>query len=235
MMSAIGTRLSDEELDQLEAFLGRFQAETAMNMETSDGFFTALHCAPVLVPPSVALPELWGGGEMSEDEAFDRENEHEQFLRLVLRHWNDAAIRLSDDDVFLPVLYDDDTPSPGNGWALGFMRGMEFHHERWSDLVDNDQEFAKLIGLFPLAHEHDPDRALPTYGEPMSSEQRERLLIQLSGAVASVYRYFAPQRADAVRMARQENTVRRTEPKIGRNDPCLCGSGKKYKKCCALL
>jgi len=27
--------------------------------------------------------------------------------------------------------------------------------------------------------------------------------------------------------------VRREEPKIGRNDPCPCGSGKKYKKCCA--
>jgi curved DNA-binding protein CbpA len=26
--------------------------------------------------------------------------------------------------------------------------------------------------------------------------------------------------------------VRRTDPKIGRNDPCPCGSGKKYKKCC---
>jgi len=26
-------------------------------------------------------------------------------------------------------------------------------------------------------------------------------------------------------------TVRRDEPKIGRNDPCYCGSGKKYKKC----
>ena len=24
-----------------------------------------------------------------------------------------------------------------------------------------------------------------------------------------------------------------TEPKVGRNDPCPCGSGKKYKKCCA--
>lgn len=24
----------------------------------------------------------------------------------------------------------------------------------------------------------------------------------------------------------------RTGPKIGRNDPCSCGSGKKYKKCC---
>ena len=28
------------------------------------------------------------------------------------------------------------------------------------------------------------------------------------------------------------DTVRRTEGKVGRNDPCPCGSGKKYKKCC---
>lgn len=27
-------------------------------------------------------------------------------------------------------------------------------------------------------------------------------------------------------------TYRREKPKIGRNDPCPCGSGKKYKKCC---
>ena len=30
----------------------------------------------------------------------------------------------------------------------------------------------------------------------------------------------------------QSVTVRRTSPKIGRNDPCPCGSGKKYKMCC---
>ena len=28
--------------------------------------------------------------------------------------------------------------------------------------------------------------------------------------------------------------VVRTTPKIGRNDPCLCGSGKKIKKCCGI-
>ena len=29
-----------------------------------------------------------------------------------------------------------------------------------------------------------------------------------------------------------QRTVKREEPKIGRNDPCPCGSGKKFKKCC---
>nr|WP_233217455.1 SEC-C metal-binding domain-containing protein [Trinickia dabaoshanensis] len=27
-------------------------------------------------------------------------------------------------------------------------------------------------------------------------------------------------------------TIQRAAPKIGRNDPCPCGSGKKFKKCC---
>jgi SEC-C motif-containing protein len=31
----------------------------------------------------------------------------------------------------------------------------------------------------------------------------------------------------------QVGPYRRTEPKTGRNDPCPCGSGKKFKKCCA--
>lgn len=26
--------------------------------------------------------------------------------------------------------------------------------------------------------------------------------------------------------------VKRNNPEVGRNDPCPCGSGKKYKKCC---
>lgn len=32
--------------------------------------------------------------------------------------------------------------------------------------------------------------------------------------------------------APKPETVTRTTPKVGRNEPCPCGSGKKYKKCC---
>ena len=32
--------------------------------------------------------------------------------------------------------------------------------------------------------------------------------------------------------AARTKTVTRDQPKIGRNEPCPCGSGKKYKKCC---
>lgn len=36
----------------------------------------------------------------------------------------------------------------------------------------------------------------------------------------------------AGQVAPKGETVRYEKPKVGRNDPCPCGSGKKYKKCC---
>lgn len=43
------------------------------------------------------------------------------------------------------------------------------------------------------------------------------------------------QAARAEEAADQEGTYRRELPKVGRNDPCPCGSGQKYKQCCGKL
>jgi uncharacterized protein len=56
---------------------------------------------------------------------------------------------------------------------------------------------------------------------------------------AGLKRFFLHSRAPLARMAAQEreqaaaSLLHNTAPKAGRNDPCPCGSGKKYKKCCA--
>jgi preprotein translocase subunit SecA len=36
------------------------------------------------------------------------------------------------------------------------------------------------------------------------------------------------------KVVKKVTIVRREAPKIGRNDPCPCGSGKKYKNCCGM-
>ena len=41
-----------------------------------------------------------------------------------------------------------------------------------------------------------------------------------------------PQQAAVPKREHKQETVRRDAPKVGRNDPCPCGSGKKYKHCC---
>ena len=41
-----------------------------------------------------------------------------------------------------------------------------------------------------------------------------------------------PKAAPKANRVHKQETVRREGPKVGRNDPCPCGSGKKYKNCC---
>ena len=45
---------------------------------------------------------------------------------------------------------------------------------------------------------------------------------------------LGPKRRDShiTAQAQQNNAIIRTTAKVGRNDPCPCGSGKKYKNCC---
>jgi len=67
--------------------------------------------------------------------------------------------------------------------------------------------------------------------EPVSQEQMEEMLRKRRQAMAerSRLRFSAPPKTGAP--ARPKTVVREGE-KVGRNDPCPCGSGKKYKKCC---
>lgn len=59
--------------------------------------------------------------------------------------------------------------------------------------------------------------------------QQARPVSSMNGALA---RRQAGSSITAQHTQGQSVTVRRTSPKIGRNDPCPCGSGKKYKNCC---
>lgn len=44
---------------------------------------------------------------------------------------------------------------------------------------------------------------------------------------------FSVEKRKEIRKAWKDSKTIVKENKVGRNDPCPCGSGKKYKKCCA--
>ncbi len=72
-----------------------------MDAEEMDGFFAALICGPVTIPPSVYLGDIWG----SEETPFSTAGDFEEFLNLAMRHWNFMARVLSSRDLtFLPWL-----------------------------------------------------------------------------------------------------------------------------------
>lgn len=221
--------LSDAGYDRLAFLLDRSDADDAMDLEQMDGFYAALICAPDLVPPGEYLEEIWGDA----DAPFESVEELREFLDLSMRHWNRVASALADENqVFEPLLWaeDDEELPRGNRWAEGFLRGISMRRESWKEIFADDDKFAMLLPIFALAHENDPDPEMRSWKTPPDRELRKRLIIGLAVATQQVYDYFRTHRArEARRRPSGESAASR---KIGRNDPCYCGSGKKYKRCC---
>jgi uncharacterized protein len=224
--------LTDAELDRLSAVLERFGDKHSMNLEQLDGFFAALICGPDIILPSEYLPEIWGDDIILEDASAEQPMLQE-FFSLITRHWNAISDTLHSGDVIMPSLLPDENGiTRANDWANGFLRGMEFRKKDWATLLDNEKHGGSLVPIFALAHENNPDPAMRPYKEPISAERREDLIVHAIAGVTRIYRYFEAQRSLEEQSLGNTTTFFRTRPKIGRNDPCPCGSGKKFKQCC---
>ena len=95
--------LTDAEFDRLSSILERLSDNHSMNIEQLDGFLAALICGPEIVRPSEYLPVIWGGDMVLED-LFRAQPLLQDFLSLIMRHWNAIADTLHSGDVFLPLL-----------------------------------------------------------------------------------------------------------------------------------
>ena len=103
---------------------------------------------------------------------------------------------LHSGEVFLPLLLEDDSGvTHPNDWAIGFLRGMEFHKAQWAALLADEEHGGWLVPIFALATEHSPDPAMRPYKEPISTETREQLIVGAAAGVTGIYRYFQEQRS----------------------------------------
>ncbi len=106
--------------------------------------------------------------------------------------------------------------------------------EKWMDHIDNMAQLRQGIGLRAYG-QRDPILAYRQEGFDMFDEMTK--LIQ-EETVARILRVTVENKVERKQVAQETKTSERTEPvrnknaKIGKNDPCPCGSGKKYKQCC---
>ena len=194
-----------------------------MDLETMDGFFSALICAPERVPMGEVLSRVWG-----EEAELASDREAREITSLLMRHWNAIACALNGDDVYWPILLEDEAGNVhANDWAQGFYQGMGLSGGGWDQLLHDDRHGGWLIPVLALVHEHDPDPEM----RPgiIDEERRKQMIAMMVAGLKKIYDHFALQRHAAAQEAAA--TYRRGTPKIGRNDPCPCGSGRKYKKC----
>jgi uncharacterized protein len=212
--------LSESELDQLDQFLISI-GPTAMDLEELDGFLSALIVGPELVKLSEYWPEVIGEVEFE----FKTQEEAAQMLGLILRHWNTISSTLDAEEIYEPVLIQDDAGvATGQGWATGFMHGVRLRFEAWESFIDNDETAGLILPIIMLAHEDDPDSNLRT--PTLAPDKRENVLVSIAASLPQMFKHFQAKRQQPT------EPYRRSEPKTGRNDPCSCGSGKKFKNCC---
>ena len=157
---------------------------------------------------------------------------------LLLRHWNTIASALQQTlkvtSLYSPVLLAAaDSVPQGNNWAMGFMRGVDARPTSWRELIQSEEHGGCILPIMLLAHEHDPDPEMRP--GPVVLEKHVELLQMMAASLTLIYRYFEPHRRSGGLAMRNEAqpSRRRNQPKVGRNDPCPCGSAKKYKHCCA--
>jgi uncharacterized protein len=227
--------LSAEELDELDEFLlSSLTSDETMMLDTLDGYLTALVVGPVALKPSQWLPAVWGP-RVSDEPAFESMEQASHILDLILRHMNGIVESLRHDaDAHVPIfdtlVYADDPREyvDGEMWAHGFMTGITLCRKDWQPFFDEPEAAEALRPIYLLGSDDIEPEELALVETP---EQREEIGKLIPASLAGIYRYWLPSRQGEIEHMIAA-TIRRDQPKVGRNDPCPCGSGKKFKKCC---
>ena len=225
------TPLSEDELDELEQFLLHdVDTEEVMTLDMVNGFLHALAIGPTTIQPRRWLPKIWGTQEMMPP--MDSIEHLNHVLGLVMRHFNSIIAGLEDDPreispYWSTMTYPNDPREYDDAemWAYGFVEGMRLCWNDWKSLLSTPQGQAwfrpiALLGEDDFSEDQDALTKTPAI--------RAELALKIAPAVLDMHAHWLP-----VRRAIHERMVAKSmRPKVGRNDPCPCGSGKKFKKCC---
>jgi len=210
----------ESDIEALDEFLMSDQApEDCMMLCDIDGFLTGIAIGPELILPSEWLPVIWGG----EEPVFDNGQQAQAILSTIMNRYNEIQAQIA-DGLIAPIFME----TPGgdviaSDWAEGFRQAIALRGDTWQKLFKSEKHCHILVPILALCCDDDGDSllGLPQESENKFFEEAGELIPPCVLEIAEFWRAArsAPQRMPAV-------------PKIGRNDPCPCGSGKKFKKCC---
>ena len=251
-MTLLDAPLSYAEQDELDAILARKKGGYIQTFSALDGMLAAVVCAPDLIMPSEYLPVIQEGEHADDDLSFKDLKEAERFFALIGRHYNIVLTRIRDfgerkngKQVFYTpsLLEDDDGNVITEEWAKGFLIGTHLRHNEWSRFTQvdryQDEEDSPLLCMLLLAYENHPDPKMRPFDKPVTDELRRELVALAVIGIKEIYDAFSEDRQAAMprkyRMDVGPGLFLPSAPKVGRNHPCPCGSGKKFKKCCAAL
>jgi yecA family protein len=206
-----------------------------MSYRELQGFLFAVAAAPDMVPPSNWIPVVLG----EQEPAFDSGAQAQRLLGDLMALYNKLNSEVFANTVKLPkdcrfrddVLSNLSDDAPVSQWCRGFVRGHSWLKESWDETVPDelDDELAALaITMSFFASRRLAEQYLAECSD------RGKTLVDLAETFREVFPDAMARYAHLGRSIHQVLTSRQSRfaEKIGRNDPCPCGSGKKYKRCC---
>ena len=212
----------DENLTRLETMLGQLDEE-AMALSELDGFLCGLTVGPQAVPQDEWLAEVWHDDVDLAELGVDRD----ELVRLILQRAKTTATELGAGEYAPLYEVDDDTGEVvWQFWLLGFEAAMVLRIKPWERLLKSppDENTARAMEILTMAM----SLVEADLGDEAMSEDARK---ELETALADV-----PDALPMVAMALYDARLQKPAPvrvvSVGRNDPCTCGSGKKYKHCC---
>lgn len=219
------TPLKDQQglLDHLAEYAGSANAteEGLAHLSYSNGLMTAVAVGPQFIDPTEWLPLI-----VTSVKKRDEIDVMDLVAGFVLLEYDKMLEGFSaDEKVYEPFFWEDgDNRVVTTDWAEGFLAGMRLRPNGWSSVVKADDRVLGTM-LYVLLQE---DEFFTSLAE-MEVDPEEILATarkELPDVLFELYDRWAETRFTA-----SNASIRRVQ-KIGRNEPCPCGSGKKYKKCC---
>lgn len=226
--------LSEQEMDELDSFLmSDATTNEVMMLDCLDGFLTALASGPAMLKPEEWIPRVWGP-TAADAPTFESAAQAARITDLLTRHMNAIVWSLQQDaEHFEPVFDlqvfegDEREYMDGEMWAHGYMTGIDMQRDSWQPLFESKHGPVALRPIYLLGAPEITEAEEELVKTPA---QREELSKQIPASIGLIYKLWAPQRRAAEGAGGKASA---TEiPKISRNAPCICGSGRKYKKCC---
>lgn len=213
-----------KKLQRLDNFLlGEAVSDDTMLLSELDGFLAGLIVCPEMIMPSEWMPIVWG----YEEPVFDNMEQAQAVTNLIMDHYNDI-IRQLDQSRYSPI-YDTDIDDIilWETWLEGFGQAMRLRPEAWRAFAQNEDADLRRA-LFVLGRLRELATLPPLDIKPLDiDEELENLAPDLIPAhVEVLHRTRLAQAKPPMSPANQNQS------KVGRNEPCPCGSGKKFKKCC---